>query len=71
MTDYTANNNTNDIKEDYGGGGNNKYSHNNKYGDEENEIAVEAIPDTTGGPPLAPGQQRFYCEKCRAVRTHK
>jgi hypothetical protein len=35
----------------------------------EAEIAVDAVPvkeDT--GPPIPPGHQRFYCEKCRAVR---
>ena len=35
----------------------------------EADIAVDAVPvkeDT--GPPIPPGHQRFYCEKCRAVR---
>ena len=46
-------------KEDYGGA---KTS-------EEQEIAVDAVPAAEdNGPPIPPGHQRFYCEKCRAVR---
>jgi hypothetical protein len=53
MTDYNKN-------EDYGYGKGDK---------EEAEIAVDAVPAPhDGGPPIAPGHQRFYCEKCRAVR---
>mmetsp|Transcript_27781 Transcript_27781/g.45949 ORF Transcript_27781/g.45949 Transcript_27781/m.45949 type:complete len:80 (+) Transcript_27781:223-462(+) len=41
-------------KEDYGKGN-------------EEEIAVDAVPATDdSGPPIPPGHQRFYCEKCRA-----
>lgn len=45
-----------------------------KGDNEEAEIAVDAVPAAydddyaTTGPPIAPGHQRFYCEKCRAVR---
>jgi LSD1 subclass zinc finger protein len=42
-------------KEDYG-----------KVGGDETEIAVAAVPDDTGGPPIPPGHRRFYCEKCRS-----
>jgi hypothetical protein len=35
----------------------------------EPEIAVDAVPaQADTGPPIPPGHQRFYCEKCRSVR---
>lgn len=44
------------VKEDYGK-------------QEEPEIAVDAVPaQADTGPPIPPGHNRFYCEKCRAVR---
>jgi LSD1 subclass zinc finger protein len=49
-------------KEDYGNAGKEDYG----KADEEAEIAVDAVPDTQSGPPIPPGHQRFYCEKCRA-----
>ena len=35
----------------------------NNYGD-----IVDAVPAADDGPPIPPGHQRFFCEKCRAVR---
>ena len=40
-----------------------------KKGEEyDPEFVVEATPAADNGPPIPPGHQRFYCEKCRAVR---
>ncbi|OEU13802.1 hypothetical protein FRACYDRAFT_276158 [Fragilariopsis cylindrus CCMP1102] len=33
----------------------------NNYGD-----VVDAVPAADDGPPIPPGHQRFFCEKCRA-----
>ena len=37
----------------------------NNYGD-----VVDAVPAADDGPPIPPGHQRFFCEKCRAVRWY-
>jgi hypothetical protein len=44
------------------------------YKDDEGDIVVDAYeaPGNNGtntGPPIPPGHSRFYCEKCRTVRT--
>ena len=35
------------------------------------ELVVDATPAVDNGPPIPPGHRRFYCEKCRAVRSTK
>ena len=35
----------------------------------ESDLVVDATPTVDNGPPIPPGHRRFYCEKCRAVRT--
>lgn len=46
-----------------------KYNESGKKFDEEQDVAVEAIP-TTNEPPVAAGHARFYCSKCHTVRTY-
>ena len=40
-----------------------------KGGEYDPELVVDATPAADNGPPIPPGHQRFYCEKCRAVRV--
>ena len=40
-----------------------------KGGEYDPELVVDATPAADNGPPIPPGHSRFYCEKCRAVRT--
>jgi len=44
-----------------------KYS-DKKDGENDLELIVDATPAVDDGPPIPPGHQRFFCEKCRAVR---
>jgi len=42
-----------------------KYS-DKKDGENDLELIVDATPAVDDGPPIPPGHQRFFCEKCRA-----
>ncbi len=33
------------------------------------ELVLDATPAVDNGPPIPPGHRRFYCEKCRVVRS--
>jgi len=51
--------------------GQKKYS-DKKDGENDLELIVDATPAVDDGPPIPPGHQRFFCEKCRAlVRPHR
>jgi len=45
--------------------GQKKYS-DKKDGENDLELIVDATPAVDDGPPIPPGHQRFFCEKCRA-----